>query len=118
MLVNEGPVDVTVLQVGVLGGDPIRTLAIKMGLDEGGRGVGGTATLPFAPFRLPAHTGNFIAIEGRFAGCSMSGKAGAKSVAYITVVPVVFQVFGLTKHAFVPLPCSLRISGYAGCPKA
>jgi hypothetical protein len=118
MLVNDGPVDVTVLHIGVLGGDPIRTLAVKMELGEGGRGVRGTATLPFARFSLPAHTGNFIAIEGRFAGCSMSDEAGAASAAYITVVPVEFQVLGLTKHAYVPLPYSLRISGNDGCPKA
>lgn len=111
-LINDGPIDLWIEEVSRLGrSPPLDVLFVRMGRIND---FSNRTTQPLRPFSLPAHASRFILIEGRFIGCTLGPGIGTAVNRF--AVPVTFRMFWITRHAFLPLPYSLRITGNGGCP--
>jgi hypothetical protein len=111
-LINDGPIDLWIEEVSRLGrSPPLDVLSVRMGRIND---FSTRTTQPLRPFSLPAHASRFILIEGRFTGCTLGPGIGTAVNRF--AVPVTFRMFWITRHAFLPLPYSLRITGNGGCP--
>jgi hypothetical protein len=109
-LANDGPLGVTILEIGEPGGYPLRQDAVKI---KDGYGPYETEPArPFAPFSLGSHDGRFVIVENTFTGCVLKGRG---NTAGMNGIGVSFRFMGVTRHAVLPLPYSLKIYGHKGC---
>jgi len=109
LLVNDGPLPLKIQRIQLTGQDelliPVR-LETAAKRDAGSLGVGDPDLEKFIPFTLDGGDRRWIVVRTRFANC---GRFAAGASETYTRFKVTSSVFGLTKHAWVPLPKDIGV---------
>jgi hypothetical protein len=105
---------VTVEQIG-FGGPSwsvLRQLSVQVGSLLNAPGPAPAHFTPFRPFAISNQAPVYIVVKLQFLGCSLHGPG---ETVMLSSVPVTYRSFGITHHAVLPLPYSIRVFGRGGC---